>query len=66
MPDTPDETQDENRRQDKESDGKTVSYYDFAPDRLFQRYLQGDEDAGRKALEAVRREVESDLHEARL
>ena len=50
----------------KNRSGASVSYYDFAPDRLFQRYLQGDEDAGRKALEAVRREVESDLHEARL
>ncbi|PQJ34840.1 hypothetical protein BSZ35_09705 [Salinibacter sp. 10B] len=64
MPDTPNETQDKNRRQNGESGG-AVSYYDFSTDRLFQRYLQGDEDAGRKALEAVRREVESDLREAR-
>jgi hypothetical protein len=62
MPDASNEEQ-ENRRQSE--DDETVSYYDFLPDRLFRKYLRGDEDAGRRALEAVRREVESDLREAR-
>jgi hypothetical protein len=43
-----------------------VSYYDFATDRLFQRYLQGDESAGRRFVKEVRREVEDDLRKARL
>jgi methyltransferase-like protein len=64
MPDVSNERQDD-RRQAENGDDETVSYYDFLPDRLFRRYLRGDEDAGRRALEAVRREVESDLREAR-
>lgn len=64
MPDASEETQNK-RHQNEENDGGAVSYYDFLPDRLFRKYLRGDEDAGRRALEAVRREVESDLREAR-
>jgi hypothetical protein len=64
MSDASGKTQNE-RHQKEGNDGEAVSYYDFLPDRLFRKYLRGDEDAGRRALEAVRREVESDLREAR-
>jgi len=62
MPDASNEGQDDRRQTE---DDETVSYYVFLPDRLFRKYLRGDEEAGRRALEAVRREVESDLREAR-
>jgi hypothetical protein len=66
MPDATKEPQNDRRRDNEERDDETVSYYDYSPDRLFKKYLQGDENAGRKALEEIRREVESDLREARL
>lgn len=55
----------DDRCQYEDGGEESVSYYDFLPDRLFRKYLRGDEEAGRRALEEVRREVESDLREAR-